>query len=172
MFGRSVPAVWLTMYALVAWPTFADSGGIHAVFKASDGDTIELDTRTGAFRAPRSPGAQLEDCSDAFQNCVTDHHGFAFSYFRDCKDILKGDRLKFPRQIVSVLHDHVWTVSDAAPHYLFHYESGKGVVGIILGPTPSFDFRSALRNPRFRLFDFETREYRIVGSNGILACKD
>jgi len=165
-------AVLLWMYASMASATSPAADGIHAIFKAPNGDTIEFDTRTGAIRLPRSPDGKLEDCSDPYQYCVTDHHGFSFSYFRSCKDIPDGLRLRFPPRIVSVLHGHLWTVSNSAPNYLFHSVIGQGLVGILVGPTPSFDFRSALHNPNFSVFDFEAREYHIVGSDGILACKD
>ena len=172
MLHRSVPAVWLLVCASVTWATSADSGGIHAVFKASDGDTIELDTRTGAFRAPRSQGAKLEECSDAFQTCVTDTRDCLFHTSEVAKIFRTGVRLRFPQQIVSVVHNHVWTVSDAAAYYLFHSVIDQGVVGISVGPTPSFDFRDVFRNPKFRPSGFEALEYRIVGSDGILACRD
>src|SRR5690348_336474 len=63
-----------------------DQKRIHATFAASNGDVIELDTRTGTLDTPRSRSTGLQDCSDKFQVCLTDHHGFAFAYFRKCTD--------------------------------------------------------------------------------------
>ncbi|HTT19805.1 MAG TPA: hypothetical protein VMG82_12705 [Candidatus Sulfotelmatobacter sp.] len=143
----------------------------HATFKASNGDVIKLDTRTGTLDTPRTHSTDLQDCSDKFQVCLTDHHGFAFAFFRKCGDEFENDtRLKFPPQVVSVLHNNVWLVFDAAPNYLFHYVDSKGIVGIYIGPTASYDFRSVLHERNFQLFSLDKTEYRISGSETIAAC--
>lgn len=63
-------------------------------------------------------------------------------------------------------------VFDAAPHYLFHYAYSKGIVGIYLGPTASFGFRSVLRDRNFQLASLDTMEYRITTSNTVAACSE
>jgi hypothetical protein len=143
----------------------------HGTFKGSDGSLIELDTRTGTFDAPRSRGAGLKDCSNKVQVCLTDNHGFAFAYFRKCSDAALGDytRLGFSPKVVSVLHNtDVWLVFDAAPNYMFHYAYSKGIVGIYLGPTASFDFRVAFHDRSFRMSSLA--EFRITGSETVAAC--
>jgi hypothetical protein len=150
-----------------------DHAGLHATFATSNGDVIKLNTRTGTFDTPRSRGTGLQDCSDKFQVCLTDHHGFAFSYFRKCNDAGFGDytRLRFPPKVVSVLHNtDVWMVFDAAPNYLFHYAYSKGIVGIYLGPTASFDFRSVFHDRSFQLSSLA--EFRITGSDTVAACTE
>ena len=146
--------------------------GFQAVFTASNGDVIELNTHTGSLVTPRSRNTRLQDCSDGFQVCLTDHHGFAFAYFRNCNDAGYGDykRLKFRPRIISVLHNNVWMVYDASPNYLFHYIDSKGLVGIYVGPTASFDFRSVLRDRNFHLDSLDAMEYRITSPNTIAAC--
>ncbi len=121
----------------------------HVVYAASNGGQIELNTRAGTLDTPRSRGTRLQDCSDKAQVCLTDHHGFAFAYFRKCNDAEFGNykNLRFPPKVVSVLHNtDVWMVFDASPNYLFHYAYSRGIVGIYLGATPSFDFSQ--RSPR------------------------
>lgn len=174
---RSNPKLVLLMtllYAATAPPALCGSAGIHAIFTASDGKVIEVDTRTGTFRTPRSRGALLHDCSDNFQTCLTDHHGFAFAYFRKCNDAVSEGykRLRFHPRIVSVLHGNLWLVFDAAPKYMFHYDDSKGIVGIYIGPTPSFDFRSVLHDRNFRVASLDAMEYRISGSDAVAACSE
>jgi hypothetical protein len=74
---------------------------------------------------------------------------------------------------LSVLHNSrdIWIVFDAAPHYLFHYAYSKGIVGIYLGPTPSFDFRSALHDPKGPA-SLDAMEYRITSSGTVAACSE
>ncbi len=149
--------------------------GLQATFAASNGHVIELNTRTGTLVTLRSRDTGLQDCSDKFQVCLTDHHGFAFAYFRKCNDAGSGDykRLRFRPKVVSVLHSsEIWMVFDAAPHYLFHYAYSKGIVGIYLGPTASFGFRSVLRDRNFQLASLDTMEYRITTSNTVAACSE
>ena len=152
----------------------SDQTGYHATFKRSNGDVIKLDTRTGTLDTPRAHSTDLQDCSDKFQVCLTDHHGFAFAYFRKCRDMAYGDmsRLSFRPIFVSALHNNSWLVFDAAPNYLFHYIDFKGIVGIYIGATASCDFRSVLRDPNFRVFDLDSTEYRIVGSDTVAACTE
>lgn len=150
------------------------SAGTHAVFKASDGKVIVLDTRTGTLRTPRSQGTALQNCSDKFQMCLTDHHGFAFAYFRNCNDV-DYKRLRFPPKIVSVLDNatwDTWMVFDASPNYMFHYAGTKGIVGIYVGPTPSFDFRSLFHEKNLQLDRLSGIEYRIIGSEPVAACRE
>jgi hypothetical protein len=151
----------------------SSSTGYHAKFVASNGNVIKLDTRAGTLDTPRTRSTDLQDCSDKFQVCLTDHHRFAFAYFRKCNDAVVENykRLSFPPKVVSVLHNSdVWMVFDGAPNYLFHYSYSKGVVGIYIGRTASYDFRSVLRDPNFRVFDLDSTEYRIVGSDSVAAC--
>jgi len=62
-------------------------------------------------------------------------------------------------------------VFDAAPSYLFHYSHSRGIVGIYLGPTSSFDFRSVLHDRNFKIGDLDSVEYRITGTDAVAACK-
>jgi len=160
--------------AAAAQSSSAEQIGFHAKFKASNGAVIKLDTQTGTLDTPRSRSTGLQDCSDKFQVCLTDHHGFAFAYFRKCNDAAYGDykRLRFRPKLVSVLHNNLWIVFDAAPNYLFHYTYSKGIVGIYLGPTPSFDFRSVLHDRNFQLASLDAMEYRITGSDTVAACRE
>ena len=157
--------------AAAAQRVSSNDAGYHATFKGSYGDVIELDTRTGTLDTPRSRNTGLQDCSDKFQVCLTDNHGFAFAYFRKCNDAGFGDytRLRFPPKVVSVLHNtDVWMVFDAAPNYLFRYAYSKGIVGIYVGPKASFDFRSVFDDRSFQLSSLA--EFRITGSDTVAAC--
>jgi hypothetical protein len=160
------------LLAAVAQQESSQTRGYHAIFKGSYGDVIELDTRTGTLDTPRTRSTDLRDCSDKFQVCLTDHHGFGFAYFRKCNDAVVENytRLKFKPIILSVLHNNVWMVFDAAPNYLFHYVDSKGIVGIYIGPTASFDFRSVLRDHSFQLSSLG--EFRITGSETVAACSE
>jgi hypothetical protein len=161
------------LFAATAQQVSSDDAGHHVIFKASNGDVIELNTRTGTLDTPRSRGTGLQDCGDKLQVCLTDHHGFAFAYFRKCNDAGFGDykRLRFPPKVVSVLHNSdVWLVFDAAPNYLFHYAYSKGIIGIYLGPTASFDFRSVFHDRSFRMSSLA--EFRITSSDTMAACSD
>lgn len=166
--------VVLLLVALVWAAVGQPPSPIHAVFTASNGGHIELDTRSGIFVAPRSRGARLEDCGTKAQVCLTDHHGFAFAYFRACNDAKTGNykRLRFQPKVVSALHNtDVWLVYNASPNYLFHYAYSKGIVGIYIGPTASFDFRSVLRGRNFQLDQLDSLEYRLTGPDTVAACK-
>jgi hypothetical protein len=159
--------------AATAQPASSDTAGFQAKFAASNGDVIELNTQTGAIRTPRLRGTVLHDCSDKTQVCLTDRHGFAFAYFRKCNDAGLGNykRLRFHPKIVSALHNSdVWMVFDAAPKYLFHYAYSKGIVGIYVAPTSSFDFRSVLHDRNFQMASLDAMEYRITGSDTVAAC--
>lgn len=149
---------------------------VKATFKSSDGRVIELDTQSGLLVSPRSRNTRLKDCSDKLQICLTDNHGFAFAYFRKCSDAGNGDykSLRFRPKIVSVVHgSDLWMVFDASPGYLFHYAYDKGIVGIYIGPTASYDFRNALRSQSFRINDIAAMEYRIdVSANAVLPCSE
>jgi len=172
-------ACWLPT-ALLCMSTIAgaqhessDQSGFHATFAASNGDSIKLDSRTGTLDAPRKRGAQLQDCSNKSQVCLTDNHGFAFAYFRECNDAGFGNykSLRFPPKVVSVLHNtDVWLVFDASPNYLFHYAYSKGIVGIYVGATASFDFRSIFHDRNFNIFSLDATEYRITGPDTVAAC--
>ena len=161
----------------VAQQSFSESPSrarVKATFKSSDGRVIELDTQSGLLISPRLRSTHLKDCSDKLQVCLTDNHGFAFAYFRKCSDAGNSDykSLRFRPKIVSVLHDSdLWMVFDASPGYLFHYAYGKGIVGIYIGPTASYDFRSALHDQRFRINDLAAMEYRIAASaDAVVPC--
>lgn len=161
--------------AATAQSVSSNHAGLQATFTTSKGDLIKLDTRTGTLDTPRSRSTGLQDCSDNFQVCLTDHHGFGFAYFRICNDAGLGDykRLKFRPKVVSVLHNSdVWMVFDAAPKYLFHYAYSKGIVGIYLGPTDSFDFRSVFHDRNFKVFSLDAVEYRITSSDTVAACSE
>jgi hypothetical protein len=161
--------------AATAQSVSSDHTGIKGTFAASNGDVIELDTRTGTLVTPRSRNTQLQDCSDKVQVCLTDHHGFAFAYFRKCNDAGSADykRLRFRPRVVSVLHNSdLWMVFDASPKYLFHYAYSKGIVGIYVGPTASFDFRSVFHDRNFQLASLDAMEYRITGSDTVAACTE
>lgn len=161
--------------AATAQSLSSDHAGLKATFVASNGDAIELDTRTRTLVTPRSRGTRLEDCSDHVQVCLTDHHGFAFAYFRKCNDAGSGEykRLRFRPKVVSVLHNSdIWMVFDAAPKYLFHYAYSKGIVGIYVGPRASFDFRSVFHDRNFQLANLDAMEYRITASGTVAACSE
>ena len=163
----------MLLSAATAQQASSDDAGYHATFKASNGDVIELDTRAGTLDTPRSRGTGLQVCSDKVQVCLTDNHGFAFAYFRECNDAGFGDykRLRFRPRIRSVLHNtDVWVVFDAAPKFLFHYAYSKGIVGIYLGPTASFDFRSVFHDRSLQLSSLA--EFRITGSDTVAACSE
>ena len=157
--------------AATAQSVSSDHAGLEATYTGSNGVVIRLNTRTGTLETPRSRNTGLQDCSDKLQVCLTDHHGFAFAYFRKCSDAGFGDytRLRFRPKVVSVLHNSdVWVVFDAAPNYMFHYAYSKGIVGIYLGPTASFDFRSVFHDRSFRMSSLA--EFRITGSETVAAC--
>ncbi len=145
---------------------------MKATFKSSDGRMIQLDTQAGLLITPRSRSTHLHNCSDKSQVCLTDNRGFAFAYFRKCSDAGRGDykRLRFRPKIVSVLHNSdLWMVFDASPGYLFHYAYDRGIVGIYIGPTASYDFREVLHNQSFRINDLAAMEYRITASSDTVA---
>jgi len=149
--------------------------GLKATFKASNGKVINLDLRTGILVTPRSRSSLLKDCSDKHQVCLTDNYGFAFAHFRKCNDASANDykMLRFPPKVISALDNNdVWIVFDAAPKYLFHYAYSKGIVGIYLGPTDSFDFRSVLHDKNFQLANLDASEYRKTTSGAIAGCSE
>lgn len=168
IFSMLVFAVSLT--AANAQAESANPGDDHVVFRAKNGAVIVWDRGAGTLSTPHAPSARLSDCSDEFQTCLTDHHGFVFAWFQNCNDA-DFRTLKFRPRIVSVLHNHLWMVFDAAPNYLFHYAIPKGIVGIYVGPTSSFDFRSLFRARNLRLDKFDAMEYRVMGSGAIAMCK-
>ena len=107
--------------------------------------------------------------------CLTDNNGFAFAYFRKCNDAgsEKYKTLRFPPKVVSALDNNdVWMVFDAAPKYLFHYAYSKGIVGIYLGPTAAFDFRSVLHDKNFKLANLDASEYRKTTSGAVAGCRE
>jgi hypothetical protein len=142
------------------------------VFKAANGQQIILDTAAGKLTTPRSRSRVLHDCSNNFQTCLTDGHGFAFSYFRNCDDAALENyrRLRFQPKIISVLHGNLWMAFDASPKFMFHYVEREGLVGIYVAPTRSFDFRALLRKRDLKISDFDAREFRIVPPATIAAC--
>jgi hypothetical protein len=160
----------ISLIAGTAKAELVDPSDDHVVFRAKNGAVVVWDRRAGTLRTPYSQNvARLADCSDEFQTCLTDHRGFAFAYFRNCNDV-DYKRLKFHPKIVSALHNDLWMIFDAAPNYMFHYVIPKGVVGIYVGPTSSFDFRLLFRDRNLRLEKFDAMEYRVTGSDTIAAC--
>ncbi len=158
-----------------AQPVWSDHPAIQAKFSLLTGGLIELDTKAKTLVTPRSRDTRLEDCSDKLQVCLTDHHGFSFSYFRKCRDAGLGDYslLKFPPKVVSRLHNDAWFVFDASPHYLFHYAYGRGIVGIYLAQAATYDFRRVLRDHNFRVSDLDAMEYlRTPSSDAVAACSN
>lgn len=160
-----------------AQESFSETPGlarVKATFKSSDGRVIELDTQSRRLVSSRSRGTRLTACSDKLQVCLTDNHGFAFAYFRKCSDAGSGDYkgLRFRPKIVSIVHDSdLWIVFDASPGYLFHYAYDRGIVGIYVGPTASYDFRDVLRDHTFKINDIAAWEYRIAASTDpVLPC--
>ena len=176
MRGKQIFIVLVALFsAAAAQSAPSDRPGLHATFMASNGGAIELNTQTGVLRSPRSRGAKLHDCSDESQVCLTDRHGFAFAYFRRCNDADPAEykRLRFPPKVASALdNSDVWMVFDAAPNYLFHYAYSRGIVGIYVGATPAFDFRSVLRDRKFNLASLDAMEYRITGRETVAACSE
>ena len=173
--GKQLLVVCATLLsAAVGRSALCESQGLHAKFVAPNGDAIELDTRSGTLRAPRSQRTTLQDCGDKYQFCLTDNRGFAFAYFRDCNDAVGGGhkRLTFRPHIVSVLHGNLWLVFSASPTYMFHYVDSKGIIGIYVGPTPSFDFRRYLHDRTFRVASLDAMEYRIASSDTVAACRE
>lgn len=169
---RPVFVLFVVLVAAVTAQTAScDSAGMHAIFKAPNGRIIALDTHTGTLRTPRFQGTALHDCSNRFQTCLTNHRGFAFAYFRNCNDV-DYKKLKFHPKIVSALHNNLWMVFDASPNYMFHYVIPKGIVGIYVGPTPSFDFRSLFRERNLQLDKLNGMEYRITGTESVAACSE
>lgn len=172
--GVLILLVALLSAALAQSGSYNDAG-LKATFKASNGRLIDLDLRAGVLVTPRSRSTRLKDCSDKDQVCLTDNKGFAFAYFRKCNDAGSDDykTLQFPPKVVSALHNSdVWMVFDAAPKYLFHYAYSKGIVGIYLGPTASFDFRSVLHDKNFQLANLDASEYRKTTSGAVAGCSE
>lgn len=171
---RNTPLVILILM-LLSSATGQSTSSDRAVFAASAGGQIELNIRSGALDTPRLRSAGLQDCSDKVQVCLTDHHGFAFAYFRKCNDAGSGNykSLKFPPKVVSALDNtDVWMVFDASPNYLFHYAYSKGIVGIYLGPTASFDFRTVLRERNFQVGKLDALEYRKTTPGVVAGCSE
>lgn len=158
------------LIAVTAQARFADPSDDHVVFRAQSGAVIVWDKRTGKLRTPNSRAVRLFDCGDEYQTCLTDHHKFAFAYFRNCNDS-DYKLLKFHPQIVSALYNDLWMIFDAAPNLMFHYAIPKGVVGIYIARTPSFDFRLLFHDKNLNLNQFEAMEYRLTGSNTMAACE-
>ena len=163
----------LTLFSLAAGQQVSSgNAGYHATFQGSYGEVIKLDIRNGSLDTPCGRSTGLEDCSDKLQVCLTNHQGFAFAYFRKCNDPELWDytRLRFIPKVISVLHNtDLWMVFDAAPNYLFHYAYSKGILGIYIGPTASYDFRIAFHDRSFRSSTLQ--EFRIAGSDTVAACQ-
>jgi hypothetical protein len=151
-----------------------EHASIHATFVASNGNAIELDTRARTLRLPHSRANVLYDCGTKAETCLTDHHGFAFAFARQCDEVgLNHDskNTKLTPKIVSVLHGNLWVVFDDSPNFLFHYVIPKGIVGIYIGTTPSFDFRSLFRDQNTQIANLNAMEYHITShSDAVAAC--
>jgi hypothetical protein len=150
------------------------SFGFHVKFLSQSGGVIELDTGKGTLRTPHGGATRLYSCGDNYQVCFTDHHGFAFANFRHCDNVTTDSysRLKFHPRVVATVENNTWVVYDASPNYLFHYTESNGLVGIYVGATRSFDFRSVLHDPNFNLAAFDAAEFRIQGSAKLAACNE
>lgn len=159
-----------------AWSHVRKPAGIHAAFVAPNGSAIELDMLAGTIRLPHSQHRKLFDCGDKSHTCLSDHDGFAFSFAHECQDVgTDGDttKSKLIPKIVSVLHGNLWVVFDASPNYLFHYVIPKGIVGIYIGSTPSFDFRSLFHDRNLQIDKLDATEYHITAhSDPIAACSE
>ena len=70
----------------------SDHAGLRATFAASNGDVIELDTRTGTHVIPHSRGTGLQDCGDKIQVCLIEQYGLTW----DCVE-LERQILTIPR---------------------------------------------------------------------------
>ncbi len=164
---------FVTVVAVAApQTTLRNHVDVRAVFTSPTGGVIELDTRTGTLRTPRGKYKGLHDCSDDFQTCLTDDHGFAFSFFKKCNEAESYKSLRFTPKIRSVLHGHLWMIFDASPGFMFHYVVPKGIVGIYVGRTPDFDFRRTFSDRDFRLDSLDAMQYHIAGSDTVAACSD
>ena len=166
-------AAFLIALLVTTSPTaFGKSADLHAIFKAPDGDVIEIDTRNGILRGPGSRNSKLYNCSNDFQICVTDHHGFAFSFIRKCNDNLYGNdnKLTFRPRVIWSLENDSWMVFDASPNYLFHDKFSQGIVEIYLGSSTSFDFRSIFHT-KAQLDSLRVTKYRLIGAEAFAACE-
>jgi len=161
----------LVILVVVASPRRAscDPNNAAIIFSAKSGGAIELDQRAGILRMPDGRRTRLHDCGNDFQTCLTDKHGFAFSFFKDCN---KTDyrRLKYTPEIVTVVDNDLWMVFDRSPRLLFHYVIPGGLIGIYIGPTAGFDFRSVLRDRTFRVSDLQPTEHVISDSQAVAPC--
>jgi hypothetical protein len=72
--------------------------------------------------------------------------------------------------VIAALQENTWVVFDAAPNYMFHYVTPKGIVGIYMGSSPSFDFRDLLKDRNLRIGEYHALEYRIEAGDSIGAC--
>ncbi|MEY2153049.1 MULTISPECIES: hypothetical protein [unclassified Rhodanobacter] len=175
---RYTASVFLLIAGLtpaVAQQKKCEHSNIHAIFTASNGSDIELNARTGTIRLSHSQAVALYDCGNNTETCFTDYHGFAFSFSRECDKIgISRDpkNTKLTPEIVSVLHGNLWVVFDASPNFLFHYVVPKGVVGIYVGSTPSFDFRSLFHDHNVQIGTLNAVEYQITSdSDAVAACR-
>lgn len=175
---RTVLAVLLAgmLSQASACPAGNDSTGACATFVAENGSAIELNMQSMTVQSPHSKARALFDCGDTSHTCFTDRHGFAFAFAHACDNVGLGSgtmKRKLSPKIVSILHGNLWVVFDASPNYLFHYVIPKGVVGIYVGATPSYDFRSLFSNPNVQIGKLDAVEYRITaGSSAIAACSE
>jgi hypothetical protein len=142
-------------------------------FKASNGQEIVVDTAAGRLITPHSSPTELYDCGDRFEVCLSDNRAFAFSYFRNCDDFAPMEnykRLRFQPKIISVVHGNLWMVFDASPNFMFHYVERAGLIGIYVGQSPSFDFRTLLRKRDLKISDYDALEYGIVPPATMAVC--
>lgn len=152
---RYVAVRWLAACAgFMASTACCPSASINEVFRNRAGDTIVLSLQPDAV-APdkRQHVIAIEDCSNDYPWGFKDKAGFAFSHVKHCNDIVGDEgktRLSYRPLCLAALHEHTWIVFDSSPNYLFHYAGADGLVGIYVGPTPSYDFRSLFRRKDFR----------------------
>jgi hypothetical protein len=150
--------------------TVVRARGVHAKFENSAGQVIALDG--DKLQSPYSGITKLYSCGDSFQECLTNRRDFSFSFFHKCSQAVSENykRLRFRPRIASALHNNLWIVFDDSPNYMFHYIIPNGLVGIFLGASPSYDFRTVFHDRSFRVGDLDSLEYRIVGTDRVAAC--
>lgn len=141
--------------------------------KNKENRLIKVDIRNGTITGNGINISGIRDCSDKYQNCLTNGRGFSFSYFKKCGSGNVGDftRLRFNPKIVSAVGNDIWMVFDNSKNYMFHYVVPRGVVGIYIGASPKFDFRRLLTNRNLRLADLRVPEYNIESPRYFLGCQ-
>lgn len=142
-------------------------------FVSPDGHALEIDLRAKTISVPGRRLKPLHDCGDEFQSCLTDRHGFSFSFFKKCADSELKDgykRLRFRPRVVSLLHEHSWLVFDDAPRFMFDYSMTHGLVAIYYNQVPRPSFLSLFRANRLKLGDLTGQKYVRDGLQELAPC--